>query len=343
MSDVRSATKLLSKRGLVLLLFLFSVAAYCSVLIAPDEFFLAGIMALTIPFWLLLNVMAAAWLGWKRSRWVVVPAAALLVSLPVVLRSFSFTRAPGPSRYFTLISYNTNALGYFRDSASYNSNRDAFREWILKNNKDVYCFQELADINRVPLEIPGYTRLSSTKVTRDGHHLGLFIYTKLPVAHQGKMEFAFNSYNRVMWADLTVGNDTVRIMNAHLVSYDFYEHSVRENLKKIRNAMRARSWHSKLLENFIRESPHPVVLCGDFNELPQSYVHSKLNGVLNDAFRTSGEGYGYTYRFKGVPLRIDHIFASDDLATGGYEVIRDRLWSDHQPLSIHIGPRDRGE
>lgn len=335
--------KLRLKGLLIPALFLLSIAAYCSLLVAPDEFYVAGVMALTIPLWLLLNLVVAAWLGWKRSGWVLIPIVALIVALPLVLKSISFTKTPDPSSYFTLISYNTNALGYFRDSTTYGANRGAFRDWVLKSDQDVYCFQELADVNKAPLEIPGYTRLSSTKVTKEGHYLGLFIYTRLPVVHQDKMEFAFNSYNRVMWADLLAGNDTVRIMNAHLVSYDFSEHSVRQNLKKIRNALRARSWHSKLIERFIKESPHPIVLCGDFNELPQSYVYRKLTGVLRDAFATSGEGYGYTYRFKGVPLRIDHIFVSDELATGSYEIIQDRLWSDHRPLSVRIGPPGRDE
>jgi endonuclease/exonuclease/phosphatase family metal-dependent hydrolase len=313
------------------------------VLVAPDEFYLAGVLALSIPGWIILNIFAAGFLAWKRSRWILLPVIAVIASFPLLLKSFSFTKSGDPQSYFTMISYNTNALGYFRDSTTYRANREAFRDWVVNNNYDVYCFQELADVNKQPLEIPGYTRLSSLKVTKEGHYLGLFIYTKLPVVRQDKIEFAFNSYNRVMWADLAVANDTIRVVNAHLVSYDFYAHSIRQNLRKIRNALRARSWHSKLLERFINGSPHPLVLCGDFNELPRSYPYLKLNRLLNDAFATSGEGYGYTYRFKGVPVRIDHIFTSDDLETGSYEIIQERLWSDHRPLSIRIGPRGRDE
>jgi endonuclease/exonuclease/phosphatase family metal-dependent hydrolase len=330
-------------RLVFLALFFVSIAALCSVLIAPDEFYLAGVLALTIPVWLTLDALALAYLAWKRSRWMYLPLAALLASAPLLLKSFSFRKKGDPQSYFKLISYNTNALGYFRDSTTYQANREAFTDWVLKNAYEVYCFQEFADVNKQPLEIPGYTRLSSVKVTKEGHHLGLFIYTRLPVVRQDKIEFAFNSYNRVMWADLAFANDTIRVVNAHLVSYDFFANSIRENLKKIRNALRARSWHSKLLEQFIKESPHPLVLCGDFNELPQSYPYLKLNGLLNDTFATSGEGYGYTYRFKGMPVRIDHIFASDELETGDYEIIQDRLWSDHRPLSIRIGPRGPDE
>jgi len=330
-------------RLVFLALFFVSIAAACSVLIAPDEFYAAGVLALTIPVWVTLDILALAFLAWKRSRWMYLPLAALAISLPLLLKSFSFGEKGDPQPSFKLISYNTNALGYFRDSTTYHANREAFRDWVLKNGYDVYCFQEFADVNKQPLEIPGYTRLSSVKVTKEGHHLGLFIYTRLPVIRQDKIEFAFNSYNRVMWADLAFANDTIRVVNAHLVSYDFDEHSIRQNLKKVRNALRARSWHSKLLERFIKESAHSLVLCGDFNELPQSYPYLKINGLLKDAFATSGEGYGYTYRFKGVPVRIDHIFVSKELETGDYEIIQDRLWSDHRPLSIRIGRRGRDE
>ncbi|MEJ0031885.1 MAG: endonuclease/exonuclease/phosphatase family protein [Bacteroidota bacterium] len=241
------------------------------------------------------------------------------------------------------MTYNTNALGFFRDSTKYKNNRKVFHQWVLDKDYDVYCFQEMVEVNKQPLDIEGYTRLSSLKTTKDDHHLGLFIYTKLPIVRHDKIEWAFNSYNRLMWADLVAGNDTIRVINVHMVSYDFAYHSVRQNILKVKNALKARSWHSKLIERFISESPYPVILCGDFNELPQSYPCIKMRRILNDAFATSGAGYAHTYNFKGIPIRIDQVFTSDELKSGNYEVIDEPLWSDHRPISIEIGRRDPGE
>ena len=327
----------------VLALVAASIGAYCSVLIPPDEYYLAGFIALTIPLWALLDIGLMVYLGIRRTVWVVVPLVGLLASLPLVAKSFSFRSQEPPASHLRLMTYNTNALGYFRDSTKYDNNRKAFREWVLGKEYDVYCFQELVEVNKEPLDIPGYTRLSSLKTTKDGDHLGLFIYTRLPIVRHDKIEFAFNSYNRVMWADLVAGNDTIRVVNVHLVSYDFFYHAVRTNILKVKNALKARSWHSKLLERFINESPYPVVLCGDFNEMPQSYPYMKMNGILNDAFATSGAGYAYTFMFKSIPIRIDQVFTSDELQTGNYKVIDEPLWSDHRPISIEIGRRDRGE
>lgn len=328
---------------LVLFITIASVGAYCSVLVPPDEYYLAGFIALSIPFWLLIDVVLLFFLTLKRSVWAMAPLVGVLAAYPLFSKSFSFTSQAPPANHIRLMTYNTNALGYFRDSTKFNNNRKAFSEWVSGKDYDVYCFQEMVEVNKKPLDIEGYTRLSSLKTTKDGHHLGLFIYTKLPIVRHDKIEWAFNSYNRLLWADLVAGSDTIRVVNVHMVSYDFLYHSVRQNLLKVKNALKARSWHSKLIEQFIDESPYPVVLCGDFNELPQSYPYMKMNGILNDAFATSGAGYGYTYRFKGMPIRIDHVFTSDDLTSGNYKIIDEPLWSDHRPISVEIGRRDPDE
>src|SRR5882762_344054 len=122
-----------------------------------------------------------------------------------------------------------------------------------------------------PFLIPGYNKESSSKSTKLGDHLGLFIFSRYPIVRSGTMEFAFNSYNRMMWADLAIGKDTLRVINVHLMSYELRSYSVRMNLRKIRAALRARSWHTKLIHQFVQHAPYPVVLCGDFNETPVSY------------------------------------------------------------------------
>lgn len=327
----------------VLAILTVTLLALCSVLVPPDEHYLAGFMALTIPAFVVLNLALLVYLSFRKTRWAIAPLIAVLAACPLLSKSFSFTSQEPPAKHIRLMTYNTNALGYFRDSTKYNNNRKAFRAWVSGKDYDVYCFQETVEVNKQPLDIDGYTRISSLKTTKDDHHLGLFIYTKLPVVRHDKIEWAFNSYNRLLWADLVAGSDTIRVMNVHMVSYDFLYHSVRQNLLKVKNALKARSWHSKLIEQFIKESPYPVVLCGDFNELPQSYPYLKMSGILNDAFATSGTGYGYTYRFKGIPIRIDHVFTSDDLQSGNYTIIDEPLWSDHRPISIEIGRRDPGE
>jgi endonuclease/exonuclease/phosphatase family metal-dependent hydrolase len=153
------------------------------------------------------------------------------------------------------------------------------------------------------------------------------------------MEFAFNSYNRLMWADLAIGKDTLRVINVHLASYDLRMYSIRRNLTKIRGGLQARSWHAKLIYQFVKQTRYPVILCGDFNETPISYPYRKMNSILTDTFAGSGQGFQWTFRFLGLPVRIDHIFLSPSLRARDYHITHSVPWSDHSPVSARIGIR----
>ena len=41
-------------------------------------------------------------------------------------------------------------------------------------------------------------------------------------------------------------------------------------------------------------SPYKMVICGDFNNTPYSYVYNKIKGDLKDSFEYAGNGFGKT-------------------------------------------------
>ena len=332
---------LLRKLRLAILILTFlSIPVFCSVLIPSDEFFVAGILTLCIPGFFIFLVASLIYFMGCRSYWAILPAAILVASLPLTSSSFSFIKSDQNIKApLHLVTHNMNALKYFIKPADFNSNQKTFQEWAAKNDFDILCLQEMIEVKRVPFLIPGYTKLSSVKDTKAGDNLGLFIFTRYPVVREGKMEFAFNSYNRLMWADVVVGSDTLRVINVHLSSYDFHPMSIRWNLARLRGGLRARSWHAKLIERFIRESRHPVILCGDFNETPLSYPYRKMNSILYDTYQGSGKGFQYSFVFAGLPVRIDHIFISPSLQSKDYQISSEPPWSDHSPVSTRIGLR----
>lgn len=68
----------------------------------------------------------------------------------------------------------------------------------------------------------------------------------------------------------------------------------------------------------VRQEQYPVVLLGDLNCPPLGSSYSCIEGLLQDAHRTAGQGFGFTFpsNFKSIGriftpwIRIDHIFAS---------------------------------
>src|SRR5258706_5436236 len=149
------------------------------------------------------------------------PAGILIGAIPLLSSSFSFVAG---DQQFTapvhLVTHNMNALKYYTRRDEFDSNQKSLQAWVAKNDFDIICLQEMVEGKQEPFLIPGYNKVSSSKMTRLGDHLGLFVFSRYPVVNSGKMEFAFNSYNWLMWVDLAIAKLTVRTFNGQLLSYD---------------------------------------------------------------------------------------------------------------------------
>jgi endonuclease/exonuclease/phosphatase family metal-dependent hydrolase len=85
----------------------------------------------------------------------------------------------------------------------------------------------------------------------------------------------------------------------------------------------------------MNESPYPMVLCGDFNDLPNSYAYRKVRGNLADAFTELGSGVGNTYSGIVPTLRIDQIFIDPSFQVTQYFRHKKKL-SDHYPVIVDV-------
>ena len=100
---------------------------------------------------------------------------------------------------------------------------------------------------------------------------------------------------------------------------------------KLRGAYKKRSVQAEMLHEKIKESPYPVIVCGDFNDVPNSYTYYTAKGNLLDAFLKKGSGFGRTFRFISPTLRIDYILADKKFEVTGFNKIEVN-YSDHYPI-----------
>jgi endonuclease/exonuclease/phosphatase (EEP) superfamily protein YafD len=102
---------------------------------------------------------------------------------------------------------------------------------------------------------------------------------------------------------------------------------------RMRNGFERRSQEMDALESWINASPYPVIVCGDFNEIPYGYVYSKMRDLLANGFEKKGQGFGFTYNHLPYFIRIDHQFYSEDkLDIHRLKTFRDIKYSDHYPV-----------
>jgi endonuclease/exonuclease/phosphatase family metal-dependent hydrolase len=236
---------------------------------------------------------------------------------------------------------------------------------IKQYQPDVACFQEmvggdydkainyLGDFKRI-LQFNGYYYSYINKLNFDQvHHFGIITFSKFPVINQQTISIAPHDYNSTFqYIDVVVSNDTIRIFNIHLQSLKF----TANNLQYLDNPSintdtalnESKSIVSKLKRGFIRrglqaerikeeliKSPYPIILCGDFNDVPNSYAYCKIGEGLQNAFVQKGTGFGRTFSGISPTLRIDNIFVDKKFAIDQFTRIPKKL-SDHFPIIADI-------
>ncbi len=260
-----------------------------------------------------------------------------------------------------LISYNTQLFDYYKHSKLKGAPEAVF-DALLKENADVICFQEyfttLYNDAYTPNAIIAkfrhyeYRQIEYLRTKKGNTGYGLAIFSKYPIVHSGVIRFD-NSNNLSVFSDISVNNQKVRVFNNHLESVGFKEHELsvldsldfrmtpyqKAGLKKISNklnrAFSQRSKQAEAISQHIKNSPYPVIVCGDFNDTPVSYTYRKVKMGLKDAFRESGVGFSGTYNGKLPSFRIDYIFHDPKFDSYNYGKM-DLEYSDHFPIMATI-------
>jgi len=179
-------------------------------------------------------------------------------------------------------------------------------------------------------------------------HHGTRIFSRSPLLKKGHIPFESRK-NSCTWADIKVGKEVVRIYNLHLesnmISYATdrvverngmgWKNRIRMTLDMLRSysfRSRKRAEQTQLVLAHIQKSPHPVIVCGDFNDSPLSFIYRKFSSILKDGFIEKGNGFSFSYRGKIPFLRIDYIFSSPTLRFQKYQTDRSLKYSDHYPV-----------
>lgn len=233
---------------------------------------------------------------------------------------------------------------------------------INQHQPDVACFQEMVASDSVPgainyipdfLKTLGFSYYHYTYNPKldfdDEHRFGIITFSKYPIINKHNVSYAPNDYNSIFqYVDIVKSEDTFRIFNTHMQSLKFSDENVHfiedPSLKNTDDVRRSkniigrfkkgflkRHYQSNRLKEVMNQSPYPVIVCGDFNDVPNSYAYDHIGKGMKNTFEQKGTGIGRTFYGISPTLRIDHIFADPEFNVEQYLRIKKKL-SDHFPI-----------
>ncbi|TAJ14078.1 endonuclease [Marinilabiliaceae bacterium JC017] len=315
--------------------------------------------------WIINLLVLVFWISRLRMQFLI-PLLALLFTWNNWHNTFQIsgrhiTESTQISNPVSVMSFNVKMLDFYKWTGEKEVHDKIFK-FIRKENPDILCIQEffsykgkegfseaqiLARLNQYP-----YRHIEYSVKGNRGRRFGLATFSRYPI--KGKRYLKFEQTNNFsMQTDIEVNNTKIRVFNNHLESIRFDAHNlnfidslnykneaerrkgISEIAAKLRAAFKQRASQAETIGSHIGNSPYPVIVCGDFNDTPVSYVYRKMRGDLKDAFVESGSGFGGTYNGKLPSFRIDFIF--HDPQFNSYNFTRTKVnYSDHFPIMTTI-------
>lgn len=340
-----------------LLLCLYTALAYALSYWAVGFHWSVGFITLSIPLlWAIHLVIVILGLLSGSRKTAFVSLLMLLLAFPFWSRTFRLGSGEKSSEgEFSILSYNVHQLGIGvnvdRNEKSLISTEGL--AFLKEVNPDLLCLQEAfhesggrADLVK-SLKRLGYTHFAfmgsdiNEKKARQG---GLAIFSKYKLENLRHEVFA--GQNGVMKVDVRIGKNKITLIDVHLHSMtlslrdlveqrevDGLKSESKKTLSRMKNGFQKRNQQVAALENWIMESENPVIVCGDFNEIPYHYAYGRLSRILANSFEKGGKGFGFTFRNLPYFIRIDNQFYDPDkIELVHFETIRSVVFSDHRPL-----------
>jgi endonuclease/exonuclease/phosphatase family metal-dependent hydrolase len=330
------------------LIAVFTIFGLLGGLVDPASGTAMAMLVYILPFLIAGNIITAAyWIIRRRWHWLAISVVPLLCSIPFLgtVYQFGFFNSGETERSgIKVATYNVALFG--RETSGFKA-QDILAE-MKRDNIDILCMQEYLDT-------------SGDKINSDSYkeyfpyfcfgRSDMIIYSRFPIERHDIIDFGPTN-NSGMWADININGRIVRVFNVHLETTGFngtlhriakiemQGQSVEDNAVinaiygSYTRGMAIRARQADLVAQEIQQSQYPVIVCGDFNDVPYSYVYNTMLGDLVDGFKECGEGLMYTYTGKKI-VRIDYIFHDEKLKGETYYKT-DLTYSDHYPVFMKI-------
>ena len=354
---------------------LFLLACYASYFNATTYWYLGLLTLASLYFLLLLIIFIVFWL-FAKPKFIFISLITISVAwnpLGQIIKikqseEFKISKLPNSLR---VMSWNIEHFDIL-EHKTHPERKQEMLDLINKYSPDVACFQEMVGgnfdstaINYVPriareLNFKYYYYSYDKRDDFDGkHHYGIITFSRFPIIQKftyGPPELNYNSIFQSI--DVAKNDDTFRVFNIHLQSLKFSDVSrqyiddptlkgridiekSKNIISKFKTGFAKRKLQSERVKKSMNESPYKVIVCGDFNDVPNSYAYNTIGKGLKNAYAEKGSGIGRTFASISPTLRIDNIFVDKKLQVEQFARVKKKL-SDHFPIIAEVTTLQKG-
>ena len=308
-----------------------------------------AMLVYALPLLIIANVVFLIyWLARLRFHWALMPIITLLCYIPYIGTILQIGTADETADSKAGIKIATYNVARFSGEITGFIAQDILSE-MKRQKVDIVCFQEYNDISGDKKNSDSYKDYFPHSAY--GEH-DMVIYSRYPIVDKKNLNFE-QTNNSAMWVEVNINEKVYRIYNVHMETTGINStlHRVSKMAKNgvdvsgnslidaiygnYTLGMIARSGQANMLAMDMQQSEAPVIVCGDFNDVPYSYVYNTMLGDKIDGFKECGSGFMYTYRGGNKKVRIDYIFHDKNLKGLSYYK-KDLSYSDHYPVFMRI-------
>ncbi len=342
------------------------IGCRAAALVSPEQKPLLAFLPFTTAAAVIVNVVLLSFLIFRK-HWLraTLPLIALVASSSTIQAVFGNPlRWPAESLaarpQIKVLLWNVHGLGIY-DLPEDKAVPRKMLQFIKEQDPDVVCLVEfyttygniLKPHSEKFLEEGGFRDFRFVWDNTIGAkvYIGMGLFSKLPVSAVEERWIAPNI--NLLQSDVSLDSATkVRIVTFHLESVGLGDkekdaidaagstlpaakQSVRTTKRFMQRTLthfEKRARQADSVAGILAESPYPLIVCGDLNDVPGSYAYNTVRGARGDAFADYGKPFGRTYNRLSPTLRIDNIFYDKEVfQCVDFKTFRTTL-SDHNPV-----------
>ncbi len=333
--------------------------------ISPADFKYLSCMPMTFPIFLLLTVVAGIVVLFFKPLYATMQLFCLVIcfqQIKAVIPYNFFSNEPSAEErkdYIKMLSYNVQ--GFAAETMDENDSVNEIIDYIVASDADIVCLQEAGLENhklaKVKEKLKAYPYHSELPVGEsDKIFNSINCFSRYPIVYINKVDYQSESNGSVLYKILVDG-DTIAVINNHFESNRLtpaekttYKNIIKKHdvntmpsdskmlLGRLSNAAVVRSEQVDIVANLIDSLRHsyPLIVCGDFNDPPNSYTHCRIGENLTDCHTAAGKGFGISYNQRGFFFRIDNIMVNDKWDVKYCKVDNSISKSDHNPIFAYL-------